>query len=327
MSVDKKYFQAAEAEIEQHRIRNQRRLSKNEHDISANHPDIYAIHKKIAGTTARLFSLICEHSPDFERQFEEIKSENLMLQQQLKQALVKKGYPADYLELTYDCKLCKDTGIADGRRCECFKEALRRAAAEDLNNSSPLTISDFKDFSLHYYDDKQADRSGLTPREIMADNLEFCRNYAENFHLPCNGIVMRGGTGLGKTHLSLSIAGEVIKKGHSVIYGSAPDIFRKAEQEHFGRSDGNTIDTLMNVDLLILDDVGAEFESKFYCSVFYNILNNRINMSKPTIVSTNCDLSELKARYGDRIVSRLQTMDNLLFLGSDIRIQKAKENL
>ena len=205
-------------------------------------------------------------------------------------------------------------------------DVVRRAAAEELNNNSPLKLCKFSDFSLRYYDDKKSDRSGgMSPREIMAENLEFCRNYAENFHLPCNGIVMRGGTGLGKTHLSLSIAGEVIKKGYSVIYGSAPDLFRKAEQEHFNRQDGNTVETLLSADLLILDDIGAEFESKFYCSVFYNILNNRMNAAKPTIISTNCDLNELLSRYGDRIVSRLQTMDMLMFEGVDVRIIRSRE--
>lgn len=45
------------------------------------------------------------------------------------------------------------------------------------------------------------------------------------------------GTGLGKTHLSLAIAGGVIKKGYGVVYGSVNNIINRLEQEHFGRSD------------------------------------------------------------------------------------------
>ena len=45
--------------------------------------------------------------------------------------------------------------------------------------------------------------------------------------------------------MSLSIAKVVLAKGYSVIYGSAPDLFRKAEQEHFGREDGNTVEMLL----------------------------------------------------------------------------------
>ena len=102
--------------------------------------------------------------------------------------------------------------------------------------------------------------------------------------------------------------------------------FGKAEKEHFGGKERETIDILLNADLLILDDIGAEFESKFYNSLFYNILNNRMNAAKPTIISTNCELNELLQRYGDRIVSRLKTMDDLIFLGTDVRILRASEH-
>ena len=158
--------------------------------------------------------------------------------------------------------------------------------------------------------------------------MEFCKRYAEDFHFPAKSILLRGKTGLGKTHLSLSIASVVIEKGYSVVYGSAPDLFRRIEKEHFSNSgDDSVIEALENADLLILDDIGAEFESKFYNSVFYNILNNRLNASLPTIISTNLDLSEIKERYGDRITSRLLTMESLIFVGSDIRILKNKGSL
>ena len=156
----------------------------------------------------------------------------------------------------------------------------------------------------------------------MSENFSVCRKYAENFHLPCDSILMHGKTGLGKTHLSLSIASEVLSKGYSVIYGSAPDLFRKIEKEHFGQEEGDTIGALQNAELLILDDLGAEFESRFYVSAFYNILNNRMNAARPIIVSTNLELPELQARYGDRITSRLMTMENLIFVGSDVRVRK-----
>lgn len=325
MSFENTCYQAAETEINNRRMRDERRLSANEREISEKHPEIYKIHRDIIGTASKLFKLIYDHSPDFESRLNELEVENTVLQEKLKRELIKKGYAPDFLELTYTCNICCDRGNVDGRRCQCFMDLVRKAAAEELNNSSPLSLSDFKDFSLRYYDDTQVLRYGATARQMMSDNLDFCKNYAENFHLPYNGIVMRGGTGLGKTHLSLSIANEVIKKGYSVIYGSVLDIFGKAEREHFGNKERTTLETILGVDLLILDDIGAEFESKFYNSLFYNIINNRMNASKPTIISTNCDLGELLNRYGDRIVSRLQTMENLIFTGKDIRIQKAYE--
>ncbi|MBQ7834284.1 MAG: ATP-binding protein [Ruminiclostridium sp.] len=325
MSFDNRFYLAAETELNNRKARNERRLESHQREIKQKFPEISAIDDSIRSTATEFIKLIINNEPCTREKTEEIQQRNRQQRNELKQALVAKGYPADYLEPVYSCPKCKDTGIADGRRCECFMELVKRAAADELNKSSPINLSDFSQFSLHYYDDRQETVYGATSREMMAENLEFCRNYAENFHLPCNGILMRGATGLGKTHLSLSIAKVVLAKGYSVIYGSAPDLFRKAEQEHFGREDGNTVEMLLGADLLILDDVGAEFESKFYSSVLYNIINNRMNSAKPTIISTNCDLNELLSRYGDRTVSRLKTMDDLIFTGNDVRLMRAKE--
>lgn len=326
MSFDSKYYMAAENEINNRKLRNQRLEEAHRREISLKYPEIIRIDDEIRGTAGKIIRLIAACDPDAQAKKEKIFEENLMYREKLKQELVKAGYPAEYLEPVYTCSICKDMGVTEGRRCSCFMELVKKAAADELNRSSPMSLSDFSDFSLHYYDDSKPTAFGATEREIMSHNLDFCRRYAEDFHLPCGGILMRGPTGLGKTHLSLSIAKTVISKGYSVIYGSAPDLFRKAEQEHFGREEGNTIEMLNGADLLILDDVGAEFESKFYSAVFYNIINNRMNSSKPTIVSTNCDLNELFARYGDRTLSRLKTMDDLIFAGTDVRIRRASEN-
>ena len=323
MSFNSRFYQAAEDELNERRLRNERILERNQREIEYKLPQVYDIHRELCLTSGKLISLILEHDGDFERKLCELETDNELLQKRLGEALVKNGYPADYLEKPCVCRKCGDSGVFEGRRCECFMEIVKRAAAENINKTSPMNLSDFADFSLAYYDDKQTTHVGCTAREVMSSNLDFCKKYAEDFHLPCNGILMRGATGLGKTHLSLSIAKEVIAKGYSVIYGSAPDLFRKCEQEHFGREDGNTIDVLLEADLLILDDVGAEFESKFYSAALYNIINNRMNAAKPTIISTNCDLNELAARYGNRTVSRMKTMDDLIFLGSDVRLMRA----
>lgn len=322
MSFDSRFYQQAENELNERRLRNERVLAAHESEISKNSPDIIATQNQLAAAGAKVIELILNKDKDFERKFGELQQNNLFLQKTLREKLVRLGYPADYLEMPHSCEKCGDTGVINGRRCSCFTETVRRLAAEELNRSTPLRLCSFDDFMLSYYDDKQPTALGCTAREAMSENLRFCRKYAEDFHLPNSGVLMRGATGLGKTHLSLSIANEVIKKGYSVIYGSAPDLFRKIEQEHFGRTDGDTVGMMQEADLLILDDVGAEFESKFYTSALYGIINNRMNAGVPTIISTNCDLSELQSRYGDRIVSRLITFEQLIFVGNDVRILK-----
>ena len=82
---------------------------------------------------------------------------------------------------------------------------------------------------------------------------------------------------------------------------------------------------LKECDLLLLDDLGAEFESTFYVSCLYELINSRTGYGKPTIVNTNLSGAELKKRYSDRIVSRLYSMKTLVFSGEDIRMKLKKK--
>ena len=109
----------------------------------------------------------------------------------------------------------------------------------------------------------------------------------------------------------------------------APAVFRTIKNDHFSRenSQHDTIDMLIHSDLLVLDDLGAETEldAKINTSVLYNIINDRQNASLPTIINSNLDLCGLEERYGERIVSRISSMDTLLFAGKDIRSIKAAQ--
>ena len=136
---------------------------------------------------------------------------------------------------------------------------------------------------------------------------------------------MKGRTGLGKTHLSLAIAGEVLKRGYGVIYVSAPALLQKLEKEYFSRTGGDTssFDMLTDCDLLIIDDLGAEFRTQFSVSQIYNILNSRLLQHKPVIISTNLSMQELEKNYSERFVSRINgAAQKLDFVGKDLRVRK-----
>lgn len=306
------------------RAANEKATALRRKEISDKYPAARKYLNALSKTSARLITLIIDcPKEEFPAKLVELERENLELQGKLDGFLRANGYPDDYLNDIHTCNRCKDTGIDGERRCVCYKDIVKRLAARELCESSPMSLCSFDTFDLSYYDDKIEAQTRRSSREIMENNLFFCKKYAEDFHLPYDSLLLRGKTGLGKTHLSLSIASAVLERGYSVIYGSAPDLFRKIEQEHFGREhDDDTINLLQSTDLLILDDLGAEFDSQFYASVVYNLINSRLNANRPTIVSTNLDAAELNKRYGERVTSRLFTMEQLIFVGSDIRKQK-----
>ena len=96
----------------------------------------------------------------------------------------------------------------------------------------------------------------------------------------------------------------------------------KLEREHFGkdRTGEDTMEMLSRCDLLILDDLGAEFQTSFTVSALYNIINNRLLSSLPTIISTNLDPKALEEKYTERIASRfIGSYINLGFCGNDVR--------
>ena len=265
---------------------------------------------------------------DVVAQMEQLRSQNLAMQKELKELLISNGYSEDEFEPRYKCKKCSDTGYYDenGRTlvCSCLKNALISCACEELNRTAPLALSTFESFNLDYYDKSTDAQTGISPYNQMSTILRYCKNYAQNFCKHSESILMKGATGLGKTHLSLAIANEAIKKGFGVIYTSAPTLTAKLEKEFFGQSDDtDTQNMLMECDLLIIDDLGTEFHGQFSVSQLYNIFNSRMLSNKPVIISTNLTLREMEKIYSDRFISRVcGNAQKLDFLGRDIRIRK-----
>lgn len=256
-------------------------------------------------------------SEDAQAIVESMMRRNLAAQARLRQILTDRGLPENYLDPRYTCTICGDTGVRDGKLCECFRALLRRTAYEALCRESPMQLSRFEDFDLSYYKD---DPNAL---ELMERNYAFCRNYADGFDLNSSSILMTGETGLGKTHLSLAIAGAVVEKGFGVVYGSAQKLFARMEREKFGKSDqpdGTTEAMLETCDLLILDDLGAEYATQLSKAQLGSLIDTRMLSGKPTIISTNLSIRQLEERYSRRIASRIiGEYAILMFAGRDIR--------
>ena len=135
-------------------------------------------------------------------------------------------------EIEYDCPICSDTGYINGKICECVKKLASFLVAEELSREMPLEKSRFDNFDLKYYSDK--DCKDGNPRRRMTSILKISREYALKFN-PANSpnLLFMGNTGLGKTHITLAIAAEVIEKGYIPVYGAAENLFSLIEKEKF----------------------------------------------------------------------------------------------
>lgn len=230
---------------------------------------------------------------------------------------------AEVPELVYDCPLCSDSGYISGKICDCVKKEAARVMAAELSKQMPLNTCRFDNFDLKYYPDT-AEKGGVSPRKRITAILKLCKEYAIKFSPETSeNLLFMGGVGLGKTHLTMAITSAVIEKGYMPVYGSAENLFSVIEAEKFSSEGKGSYEAILNCDLLVIDDLGAEMITSFTKSVLYNIINTRLLTRKPTIINTNLTMAEISSKYDARIASRVMgSYTAKVFLGNDIRQQK-----
>lgn len=240
-----------------------------------------------------------------------------------KQLLVNAGLPEDYLDIHYECPMCKDTGFISSGQCSCLRKILSDKLSEESGLSTIIKDNNFEILSYEYYKDSDL----LHFKNAVAS----CHKFVDNFAIDYDNLLFYGNVGTGKSFLSCCIAKELLDKGYSVIYFSSPELFRVMSDMLFGRGDYNLSNAihsqLFDSDLLIIDDLGTELTNNAVATELFSLLNERFRRRKSTIISTNLDLQQLQERYADRIFSRL--LERYSFhkiTGPDIRKEKRINN-
>lgn len=323
MAYSKEVYSRAAQALERRRERANLEAQARIDEIGEKLPEINEIQRKLAQIGLNI-SKIFLYSADKQADMEKLMQESLELQEQKKNILKKNGYSEDALDIRYTCPACKDTGFIGSRRCKCHNELLKDIERSDLAKIAPIDDCTFDTFDIQYYP-QQVMENGISPRDKAEKIKNSCRKYAANFTTASPNVMFMGGTGLGKTHLSLAIANVVINRGYSVVYGTAQNILSDLQKENFGRDDDIRYyeKAVLGCDLLILDDLGTEFKSAYTVACLYNIINSRLSAKLPTIISTNFTAEELEEKYDQRITSRITGEYNkLILVGNDIRYMK-----
>ena len=130
--------------------------------------------------------------------------------------------------------------------------------------------------------------------------------------------------------MSNCIAKELLKKGKTVLYQTAPVLlesvidYKMSKQKNYSE---NILKSVLESDLLIIDDLGTESLNSMKLSELFNIINTRIlnlnqRMTK-TIISTNLNIQDIFRNYEERIGSRIAGYyDIYCFFGDDLRFKK-----
>ena len=321
MSYNKDDFVRIKAEFSQKYIKARQRATERRNELHGRFPRVWEIDRLLSRTGMDIMGVIAS-GKNTEEQIAAIRARNDKLLAERGEILRCGGYPEDYSDVKYDCDKCGDTGYVGTRMCECMKRALVMAGYESSGLGALIKSQSFENFSLDYY------VTGGGNAELMKLNRDNLKNFAERYEGDTyRNFLFIGGTGLGKTHLSTSVAKTVIDRGYDVLYVTAVGMISDFEAVRFG--DGsrakNDPDRYMDAELLIIDDLGTEVANQFTLSCIYDVINGRINARRSTIISTNLSSKDIEAKYNERIYSRLiGEYYPILFSGKDVRKQKIK---
>ena len=318
---------------------NQKKISA-EYEAEQRKQDIYKRYPKLQDIDDKLTKLAISTTKSLinnnDKELLKELNENINHLKEEKNKILKSlNIENDYFEPRYECKLCKDTGYITNKdytttMCSCLKQKLYDEQYNKANISN-LDTQNFNNFSDLLYSDKVDEnkyRTNISPRENINLIKDICQRFIDNFDdKNQKNLLFTGNTGLGKTFLSSCIANEIIKKGKNVLYQTAPVMLDSIIDYRFGKSNStNILASILNVDLLIIDDLGTECMNNMKFSEMFNIINTRLlnqNKITKTIISTNLSLKELYANYDERIVSRIVgNYDICYFFGDDIRFKK-----
>lgn len=320
----------ARARLEERQAAHRRAQEARRERICRQVPRIAQLERELAGTAARLVAVSLRGGADRAAAVEALRRENLARQQEEADLLRAHGWAPEDLEEAPLCPLCGDTGWRGAKMCSCLAALCREEQAKELSSLLDLGGQTFDTFRLDYYSRTVEPGLPRSPRTNMEAILDVCRRYAAGT-APAKDLFLNGGPGLGKTFLSACIAGEASRRGESVVYDSAPTVFARFEARKFARdwtqAQAAEEDTqrYLTCDLLILDDLGSEFTAPLVQAALYELINGRLAAGRRTVISSNLNLEQVRARYGAPIASRLEgAYLSLPFFGEDIRLQKKR---
>lgn len=303
------------------------RLREKRKKVYSKFPRIEEIDNEISMAGVTMAKAVLNNPSDAVDITKNLKENLHQLTAEKERLLRENGFAANHLEIEYQCPICKDTGFVGDGRCACFSQRLVDLAYNSSNIKAIVKEENFDAFDLGYYSAEKEHGEEMSPRENIQRILSACLKFTKHFGKEFQNLLLYGSPGLGKTFLCNCIARELLDKGVTVMYVTASQLFKTIEKERFGKGEeeefGDYFEDVLNVDLLIIDDLGTEFTTVFTTGELFNIVNTRVLNKKPVIISTNLALKDLGEIYSDRLTSRLiGGFTTLKFFGEDIRMLK-----
>lgn len=219
--------------------------------------------------------------------------------------------------------------------CKCEDIRLAKEAEEAHRRMQLKKIQEiFKDNSLINKSLEKATFDNYhPPTDELRQAKEIVRKFVDEFDLdqPCN-LLLKGTYGTGKSHLSISATKAIVEKGYSALFLSVPKLFTKIKASYDRNtnfSEDELLELVGTVDLLVLDDIGAEYTNlrggdandNWSQTKLFEVMDAR--SGRHTIYTTNLSSAELEVKVGPRNLSRmLDNAEVVIMDGPDYRRKK-----
>ncbi|MBJ7329646.1 MAG: ATP-binding protein [Solirubrobacteraceae bacterium] len=209
-----------------------------------------------------------------------------------------------------------DEDTLTARDCQCRPQRVAKARSKSLSAVIPRK-----------YRHVAFERPPITdlPEPIVRQVRGYVRKIDEHIRTG-QGLWLFGDVGTGKTSLAMLVSQQAIDAGHSVAIYSLPRLLaeiRDTYEDDAEHSYVQLLDRLARIDLLHIDDVGAERTSPWVLEQLYAIVNARYEEERAVIITTNLERDALAEQITERTVSRLEEMCEILPLfGEDRRRQR-----
>lgn len=142
--------------------------------------------------------------------------------------------------------------------------------------------------------------------------LAFARSYASQFAsamISGRSCMFVGRPGTGKTHLAVGIAQELMKEGRTCSFTTVQRLVRRVKatwSRPAPETETEAIKSATRPDLLILDEVGVQTGSDYETNLLFDVLNERYEARRATILISNLAHAQIQEVLGERIVDRLR---------------------
>jgi len=208
------------------------------------------------------------------------------------------------------------------RPCECRAQRLKRGRGRGVASVIPARYRGVS-FDRPPVSDMARDlqtKAAVSEVRRFVDELD--QRLAEG-----RGLWLFGDTGTGKTTLAMLISKAALESGHTVAIYSLPKLLARIRRTYDTEPGGDNyltfFERLTSVDLLHIDDLGAEKRSDWVLEQLYALINERYEAQRSVLITTNLPHQELEEQIGPRTVSRLtQICDEVPLFGEDRRYGK-----